>query len=236
MAANSDRQPKADPFYTEPPRPALRSISGGAGAENGGPDSDLSRCYTASSYRRVGASIVDTVIIMVAYKILGNETPIQISLCVALYFAWHVGLIGLFGQTPGDRMLGLYVVDDRKFSPPQKRFPSVPWGAAFLRAFALPLTAYITLLSMIAFLRPKRKMFSEWISKTRVIQLRPRPSVPKKRLFVFAIVSLLSLAPYAGLAYLFMKLPPGTISALYKNRGAITSTPANSAPSTVHEK
>ena len=176
------------------------------------------------------SSTIDGACVWLAFTLIGDQTNFQNGLCITFFFICNFGMVAVLGQTPGGRLLGLFVVDNRKFSPPQRRFPAVSWGSAFLRAISLPFTISITLLTNIALLSPKRRHFSDWISGTRVIQTRLRDGVPKKRIFSFWIPVFATMAFYGGIIYFVMKLPPGMLQQALKSTAAARSISVPGGP------
>jgi uncharacterized RDD family membrane protein YckC len=164
-------------------------------------DSDLSLRYTAPTFRRVISFASDGLLLWLCAFLIGDQSVARQIIVIAVYFVMQAGMVVLFGQTPAGRVFGLYVVENDKFKPPQKKFPSVTWGGALIRAITLPLTSGFWFFSAASLLNPRRRTLSDWLSGTRVIHLRPRSTVPARRPVLFLVPVFVPILGFAALYF-----------------------------------
>lgn len=98
--------------------------------------------------------------------------------CFFLQFCYRLFFLQLVGGTPGKLLLGLRVV------PRGNPAKALDWGQSFLRVMADHLSFFFGPgLFMLALLRFDRTHVSDWVAETRVVQLLPRLSPPRRHVF-----------------------------------------------------
>lgn len=117
----------------------------------------------------------------------------------------HVFLTKTLGQTPGKMVLGLQVVSAQEFVPPSNMFPQILWASALLRFVGFGLGCAFLVPFMFGPLSRRRRTFHDWISGTRVVQVRAR-SRPSARRPVIFIACL--FIPVLSAGYLFFRQKP----------------------------
>ncbi len=157
---------------------------------------DLKTFNTASTWRRIFAHMVDSVVSfgfylpmwIQAYSFVfeGGSLTIDIrwlvicSFCVFLY-RWM--FLFFLGGTIGKLMFGLRLVSSAE-----------PHGSlSLMQAFLRVLTDGLSLffgygLKGLMFLRFDRTHVSDWVAETRVVQASPRPSLPKRRVLLAVFI------------------------------------------------
>jgi uncharacterized RDD family membrane protein YckC len=149
---------------------------------------DVPLFYVASTYRRVGASIVDAflwIVPMSLFFLLGyfrfdsNGIFFSIIPYLALVlFAFLIEFFFLFrfSQTPGKMLLRIYVVDAKNHSA------KLTATQALIRTLCRNLYVLFSLApAVIALFREDRRQLLDLIAGTQVVQKENRSSAPQKR-------------------------------------------------------
>ena len=151
--------------------------------------------YTASSWRRIIAYVIDQIIVGFLYipvwiQVVDSwitSEAIQIEwkwllVCFGFQFLYKWIFLSLLGATVGKLLLGLQLVSVNT----NKR---ANWVQCLLRIFADHLSLFFGMgPRALALMRFDRRHLSDWVAETQVKQLFPRMTHPKRRLILSLIL------------------------------------------------
>lgn len=149
----------------------------------------LEDLHIPSTWKRIGAYFLDQLVIGLLffpmwgfwYDLMNSEeevfAPLSLFIFLLLFPLIYESLfLALFQQTPGQWILGLWVVPRHE---PGKR---LSWVQVFLRALTNRLSLFFSFAPFaLAFFRYDRTHLGDWIAETRVLQEGRRPQPPKIR-------------------------------------------------------
>lgn len=166
----------------------------------------MEEIYVPSTWRRLGAFLIDQVVSVVMYlpfwgafsKLILTDndvslTVIQMGIMLLIPAIYEFIFLALMQATPGKWMMGLKVV------PCGDPNSKLEFGHCLLR----PLTGRLSLLLSwaiyaVAFFRYDRTHLCDWVAETRVIQFKPRAARARVR-WVLGVLLILSHG-YEGLS------------------------------------
>jgi uncharacterized RDD family membrane protein YckC len=165
----------------------------------------MEEVYVPSTWRRLWAHLLDTAFSTVMYlpffgifyKLIFTNDEVHASLMqVGIMFlipaVYEFIFLALMQATPGKWLMGLKVVPNH--NPDLK----LELGQCLLRPLTARLSVIFSLaIYALAFFRYDRTHLCDWVAETRVVQFKPRPSLPRIR-WALGVLFILSHS-YEGL-------------------------------------